>query len=208
MRPRVQQLDTFEVHHEHAPVLVLASASPRRRELLAWLGVEHVVEAADVDEGGRPGETAPQLVGRLATAKAAAIAARRVHDWVLGADTIVELDGELLGKPTDRREGTAMLARLSGREHRVATAFALLAPGGAVRTAEVVQSRVRFRRIEARALAAYVGTGEPDDKAGAYAIQGLGAALIESVEGSFTNVMGLPLVQVERALVEAGLLVR
>jgi septum formation protein len=101
-----------------------------------------------------------------------------------------------------------MLARLSGREHRVATGFALLAPGGAVRTTEVVHSWVRFRRIEARALAAYLETGEPDDKAGAYAIQGLGAALIESVDGSFTNVMGLPLAEVERALVDAGLLVR
>ena len=189
-------------------MLVLASASPRRRELLAWLGVEHVVEAADVDERPLAEETAFRLVGRLAVAKAAAIAARRPHDWVLGADTIVELDGELLGKPADRRDGAAMLARLSGREHRVATGFALLAPGGIVRTAEVVQSVVRFRRIAARALAAYLETGEPDDKAGAYAIQGRGAALIESVDGSFTNVMGLPLVEVERALVEAGLLVR
>jgi septum formation protein len=204
----MRQLDTFQVHHDHAPVLVLASASPRRRELLAWLNVDHVVEAADVDERPHAQETAPRLVGRLAVAKAAAVAARRPGDWVLGADTIVELDGELLGKPVDRREGAAMLARLSGREHRVATGFALLAPGGAVRTAEVVQSRVRFRRIEARALAAYLETGEPDDKAGAYAIQGLGAALIESVDGSFTNVMGLPLVEVERALVDAGLLVR
>jgi septum formation protein len=101
-----------------------------------------------------------------------------------------------------------MLARLSGREHRVATGFALLAPGGVVRAADVVLSRVRFRRIGAHALAAYVETGEPDDKAGAYAIQGLGAALIERVEGSFTNVMGLPLAEVEGALEEAGLLVR
>ena len=189
-------------------MLVLASASPRRRELLAWLNVDHVVEAADVDERPHAQETAPRLVGRLAVAKAAAVAARRPGDWVLGADTIVELDGELLGKPVDRREGAAMLARLSGREHRVATGFALLAPGGAVCTAEVVQSRVRFRRIEGRALAAYLETGEPDDKAGAYAIQGLGAALIESVDGSFTNVLGLPLGEVERALVDAGLLVR
>jgi septum formation protein len=208
MRQRLRQLDTSEVHHDHAPVLVLASASPRRRELLAWLGVEHVAEAADVDERPQPDENASRLVGRLAAVKAAAVAARRPHDWVLGADTIVELDGELLGKPVDRRDGAAMLARLSGREHRVATGFALLAPGGVVRTSEVVQSRVRFRRIEVRALAAYLETGEPDDKAGSYAIQGLGAALIDSVDGSFTNVMGLPLVEVERALADAGLLVR
>jgi len=208
MRPHIGQLDSSGVRPEHARVLVLASASPRRRELLGWLGVEHVVEPADVDERARPAETGPELVRRLATAKAAAIAVRRPHDWVLGADTIVEIDGELLGKPVDRPDGTRMLARLSGREHRVATGFALLAPGGAVRVADVVLSRVRFRRIEQRALAAYLETGEPDDKAGAYAIQGLGAALIERVEGSFTNVMGLPLVEVERALEEAGLLVR
>jgi septum formation protein len=189
-------------------VLVLASASPRRRELLGWLGIEHAVEPADVDERARLGEAGPELVRRLATAKAAAVAARRPHDWVLGADTIVEIDGELLGKPVDRADGTRMLACLSGREHRVATGFALLAPGGAVRAAAVVLSRVRFRRIESRALAAYLETGEPDDKAGAYAIQGLGAALIERVEGSFTNVMGLPLVEVECALKEASLLVR
>jgi septum formation protein len=189
-------------------VLVLASASPRRQELLGWLGIEHVFEPADVDERVRPKETGPELVLRLANAKAAAIAARRPHAWVLGADTIVEVDGDLLGKPNDRAEGGRMLARLSGREHRVATGFALLAPGGAVRAADVVLSHVRFRRIEPRALAAYLETGEPDDKAGAYAIQGLGAALIERVEGSFTNVMGLPLVEVERALEEAGLLVR
>jgi nucleoside triphosphate pyrophosphatase len=189
-------------------VLVLASASPRRRELLGWLGIEHTIDPADVDERVRPGEAGPELVRRLAISKAAAVATRRAHDWILGADTIVEVDGELLGKPVDRADGARMLARLSGREHLVATGFALLAPGGAVRAAAVVQSRVCFRRIEARALGAYLETGEADDKAGAYAIQGLGAALIERVEGSFTNVMGLPLVEVERALEEAGLLVR
>lgn len=208
MHSHVEQLDSFAVGPEIARVLVLASASPRRQELLRWLGIEHVTEPADVDERVLPGETGPVLVRRLAHAKAAAIAVRRPHDWILGADTIVEIDGQLLGKPSDRAEGARMLARLSGREHRVATGFALLAPGGATRAADVVLSHVRFRPVAARALAAYVETGEPDDKAGAYAIQGLGAALIERVEGSFTNVMGLPLVEVERTLEEAGLLVR
>ncbi|HZP40475.1 MAG TPA: Maf family protein [Candidatus Binatia bacterium] len=186
-------------------MLVLASGSPRRRELLAWLGVPFVVDAAAVDERPRPGEPSADLVARLARAKAAAVAARRAADWVLGADTTVDLQGETLNKPTDRADAARMLARLGGREHRVFTAFALLAPGGALRSAGVVESRVRFRPLSAAAIAAYVETGEPDDKAGAYAIQGRGAGLIDTVEGSFTNVMGLPLGAVERALRDAGL---
>lgn len=187
-------------------MLVLASGSPRRRELLCWLGVPFVVDVADVDERPRAGETSADLVARLAFAKAAAVAERCSGDWVLGADTTVDLDGVTLSKPADRDDAVRMLASLGGREHRVFTGFALLAPGGVPRAADVVESRVRFRPLSAAAIAAYVATGEPDDKAGAYAIQGRGAALIDAVEGSFTNVMGLPLGAVERALRGAGLL--
>jgi septum formation protein len=127
---------------------------------------------------------------------------------VLAADTAVTIDDLVLGKPVDRAEAAAMLVRLAGREHRVVTGFALLGPGAALRADGVVESRVRFRPLDPAAIRAYVDTGEPDDKAGAYAIQGRGTGLIASVDGSLTNVMGLPLEEVERALGEAGLLGR
>ena len=186
--------------------ILQSRAEQRRHELLAWLDVPFVVDVADVDERPRAGEPSAALVARLARAKAAAVVARRAGDWVLGADTTVDLDGVTLNKPRDRDEAAGMLARLGGREHRVFTGFALLAPGGAVHAAEVVESRVRFRPLTKTAIAAYVATGEPYDKAGAYAIQGRGAGLIAGVDGSFSNVMGLPLGEVERALREAGLL--
>ena len=186
-------------------MLVLASASPRRRELLRWLVAEYELDTAEIDESARPGEPAPALVARLARAKAEAVAARRPGAWILGADTIVEIDGEVLGKPADAREAVAMLGRLSGREHRVFTGFTLLAPGGEHRSG-TVQSRVHFRRLDGSRIAGYVATGEPLDKAGAYAIQGRGASMIARVEGSFTNVIGLPLDEVGAVLGEAGLL--
>ena len=187
---------------------VLASASARRRELLAWLGIAYEVDSADVEERPEPGEDARALVRRLAHAKAASVAGRWPGAWVLGCDTVVEIDGALLGKPVDRAEAVAMLGQLAGREHRVATGFALLGPGGVLGSADVVVTRVRFRPIDADAIAGYVATGEADDKAGSYAIQGRGAGLIERIDGSFTNVIGLPLSEVERALAEAGLLAR
>jgi septum formation protein len=187
------------------PPLVLASASPRRRQLLAWLGVPYACDAAEVDETPRAGEDAIALVRRLARVKAAAVVARHASAWVLGCDTVVELGGMLLGKPVDHDEGARMLARLAGREHRVATGFALLAPGGAPHAEDVVVTRVTFRPLDAGAVARYVATGEADDKAGSYAIQGLGAGLIARIDGSFTNVVGLPLEEVGRALAGAGL---
>jgi nucleoside triphosphate pyrophosphatase len=191
---------------DDSAVLVLASASPRRHQLLAWLGLAYEIDVPDVDERVRRGESSRSVVRRLADAKAAAVAARRPASWVLAADTIVELDGAMLGKPSDRDDAAHMLGLLSGREHRVATGFTLLAPGGAARAADVVVTRVTFRPLDARAIRTYVDTGEPDGKAGGYAIQGFGAGLIERIDGSFTNVIGLPLVEVARALAEAGLL--
>lgn len=185
-------------------VLVLASASPRRHQLLAWLGIPFTIDSADVDETPHPDEDAAEMVARLAREKAMAVAARRPDAWVLGADTTVEVDGVLLGKPADDDEAAAMLARLAGREHRVSTGFALVSPGGAARVVDVVRTRVVFRPLDQRAIRAYVGSGEPDGKAGGYAIQGLGAGLIERIDGSFTNVMGLPVTEVARALAEAG----
>jgi septum formation protein len=193
---------------DHAPVLVLASASPRRRELLGWLVAKWVTDVSEVDEQPLPQETAADLVRRLAIAKARAVESRRRSAWVLAADTVVEIDGEVLGKPVDDADATAMLGRLAGREHRVSTGFALLAPGGALSAADVVVTRVRFRPLAAGAIAAYVASGEPEGKAGGYAIQGRGAALIERIDGSLTNVIGLPLVEVGLALQQAGLLDR
>ena len=187
------------------PVLILASASPRRQQLLGWLGVEYVIEPARVDEEARPGESAAALVGRLGRSKAEAVGRRRPGDWVIAADTIVEIDDALLGKPVDAAEARAMLARLAGREHRVFTGFALIGPGGTLAAEQVVTTRVRFRPLSPTAIASYVASGEPEGKAGGYAIQGHGAGLIASIEGSFTNVIGLPLVEVGRALGEAGL---
>jgi septum formation protein len=189
-------------------MLVLASASPRRRELLRWLVAEYHLDVAEVDESARPGEAAAALVGRLAEAKAGAVAGRRPEAWVLGADTVVEIDGDVLGKPADPREAAGMLRRLSGREHRVFTGFTLLAPHGRARHGGTVESRVLFHDLSPRTIEAYVATGEPLDKAGSYAIQGRGAGLVARVDGSFTNVIGLPLGEVGAALQEAGLLAR
>jgi septum formation protein len=186
--------------------LVLASASPRRRQLLAWLGIAYDVDAADVDETPRPGETAVDMVRRLAREKAEVVARRVRERWILAADTTVELDGVVFGKPADTADAYRMLERLAGREHRVATGFALVAPGGGLRALEVTVTRVTFRPLDARAIAAYVDSGEPEGKAGGYAIQGVGAGLIARVDGSFTNVIGLPLVEVGRVLADAGLL--
>jgi septum formation protein len=144
-------------------------------------------------------------VTRLARAKARAVSARHPAHWVLGADTVVEVEGLLLGKPADRSEAERMLARLAGREHQVLTGISLLGPRGEPCAEELVVTRVRFRALDGVAIAAYVATGEADDKAGAYAIQGKGAGLIECIAGSFTNVIGLPLGEVGRALAAVGL---
>lgn len=181
------------------PSIVLASASPRRRELLAQLGVAHEVQAMDLDETPLPGETPVALAQRLARAKA--VAGRAAGDGtrpVLGADTVVVVDGVALGKPLDRADALRMLAGLSGREHQVVTAVAVATPRAvAAAAADVVEAlsitTVRMRAISAQEAEAYWQTGEPQGKAGAYAIQGLGAAFIEHIQGSYSGVMGLPL---------------
>ena len=179
--------------------LVLASASPRRAEILRSLGIPFDVRPVDIDETPLPGETAEAAAARLAAEKAA-LAARQWPDaWVLAADTLVFLDGAILGKPRDDDDAAAMLRRLAGREHGVVTAVHLRRGGGPARgVAEV--SRVRFAPMDGDEIAWYVSTGEPRDKAGAYGVQGLGARFIEEVHGSFTNVMGLPARSVYRLL--------
>lgn len=191
--------------------LVLASSSPRRRRLLRELGVAFSVRVPDVDERPRPDERPGPHVRRLAVAKAWAVArglglgsgAR----WVLGADTVVAVDGEILGKPRDARHAREMLGRLAGRTHEVLTGLALVpVAGGRPRTA-VVRSRVAMKPFDAEAIARYVAGGEPLDKAGAYAVQGRGRRLVTAVSGSLTNVVGLPLERLEGLLRAGGIAV-
>lgn len=184
--------------------LILASSSPRRRELLATLGVDFEVRPTDTDETARPGEGPEALVLRLALAKARAAAG--ADELALGADTVVAVDGDPLGKPTDAAAARAMLARLAGRRHEVWTGVALVERGarGLRETARAVCTVVEFRPLASAEIDAYVATGEPLDRAGAYAIQGGAAAFAARVEGSWSNVVGLPVGAVRDLLARLG----
>ena len=188
------------------PALVLASASPRRRELLSGLGVAFTVRPVDLDESPRPGELPHAYVLRLAREKAAARVEAR--ELVLAADTIVVVDGQLLGKPRDEADARRMLGTIAGREHTVLTGVALheKGEGGGEdrRAATVESSRVRMAAMSAAEIAWYAATGEPLDKAGSYAVQGLGALFVEEVFGNYTNVVGLPLPATSRLFAALG----
>ncbi len=181
--------------------LVLASASPRRRELLASLDLEFTVRPAAVDETPNPGERPRDLVRRLAREKAETGA--RDGEWVLAADTIVVSEGQVLGKPADREEARSMLRRLQGRWHLVLTGVALRPPDADVLHA-VESTRVLFAELTPEQIDWYAATGEPDDKAGAYAVQGLGALFVSEVDGNYSNVVGLPLPTVRQLFEGAG----
>jgi nucleoside triphosphate pyrophosphatase len=185
-------------------VLVLASASPRRKELLERIGVEVEVRPADVDETQHAGEPPRAYADRVARAKAAAVHAAAPAAWVLAADTIVELDGEVLGKPADAAEAGAMLRRLRGRRHRVTTAWVLAGPGGAAGAAGAAETEVVMVDAADAEVDDYVASGEWRGKAGGYAVQGVAAVLVAEVHGSITNVVGLPLAEVAAALRRAG----
>lgn len=180
--------------------MILASASPRRRELLQRIGLAFEVRPAEVDESWRPGETPQHYVTRVAAAKLDAIVAPA--QWVLAADTTVTLDGRVLAKAADADEARAMLRSLSGREHEVLTAFALRGPGG--EAAELVTTVVQMIDFSGDLLEQYLTSGEWEGKAGAYAVQGIGAALVAQVRGSITNVIGLPLAEVVMCLRKLG----
>jgi septum formation protein len=193
--------------------LLLGSASPRRREILATLGLPLLVAAAPVDETPLPAEDPLGYLTRIAAAKLAAVARlpeAAVAGAVLVADTTVILDARPLGKPAGEAEARAMLRALAGRAHHVSTCFALSGPGdpGCALHTETVTSRVVFRDLDDDEIAAYAATGEGLDKAGAYAIQGIGAFAVARVEGSYSNVVGLPACEVVSALRRAGLLAR
>jgi septum formation protein len=180
------------------PTLVLASGSPRRRQLLEMLGLEVEVRPPHIPEIRGADELPQPYVERLAREKAASVSG----DLVLGADTTVVVEGEMLEKPSDAADALRMLRRLQGRTHYVITAIALKTPAGTLGATDV--TAVSFRPADDELLAAYVATGEPMDKAGAYGIQGFGAALVEGIQGDFFGVMGLPLRLVLQLLERAG----
>lgn len=186
------------------PLLHLASASPRRREILMSIGVEHTFAGVGIDETPLPGEPVADLVLRLAVGKAMASRAMGRDDPViLGADTIVSLDGQTFGKPGSKDEALHMLSCLSGRVHTVQTAVAVLA--GDRELSAMSSSDVRFRDIHPAEALAYWQTGEPSGKAGAYAIQGRGGIFVESIRGSFSCIVGLPVFETARLLKSAGI---
>jgi septum formation protein len=186
-----------------APRVILASQSPRRRELLALVGIPHEVRPADIDETYRPGEPPRDHTERLAREKAVAIAAAEPDALVIGSDTIVVVDGDVLGKPADAPDAERMLARLSGRTHVVMTGVAV-AWHGVTRSA-VEEVDVAFHPLSAREIDEYVATREPMDKAGAYGIQGYGATIVARVDGDYFAVMGLPLQRLVRLLGDVGI---
>ncbi len=184
--------------------LILASASPRRQEILTSTGIEFEVIPSEVDEAFLHGESPGEHVVRLARMKALKAAEKHKDRWVLAADTIVVIDGRTLGKPRDRREAEEMLQILSDREHRVITGYYLIqASSRKSREGEIV-TRVRFKPLSSREICWYLDTGEPFDKAGGYAIQGKAAFMVKEINGSYTNVVGLPLTEVVEALQDLG----
>jgi septum formation protein len=188
--------------NSRSPLVCLASVSPRRRELLTQIGVPHIVVGADIDETVQVGEAPRDYVLRMARQKALAVRERGERLPVLAADTTVVLDGLIYGKPRDREDGLAMLGRLSGRTHEVLTAVAVADSHGVALRLSV--SAVRFRGLSSEECAAYWETGEPRDKAGGYAVQGAAAVFIESLSGSYSGVMGLPLFETAELLRAAG----
>jgi septum formation protein len=186
------------------PPLILASSSPRRLDLLAQAGIApDAVDPADIDEGPLKGETPRQTAGRLAEAKAAVVVARRPDGFVVAADTIVALGRRVLGKPATADEARAMLALLSGRNHRVFTAVAVAAPGGR-RALRIAEARVTFKRFAAADMAAMMAGDQWRGVAGAYRIQGRAGAFVTQIVGSYTGVVGLPLYETLNLLAGLG----
>lgn len=188
--------------------LILASGSPRRQELLTLAGISFEVLSSQAEESFLPGESSEAHVLRLARAKAMKVTEQHSRRWVLAADTIVEIDGQILGKPKDPREAEEMLRKLSDREHRVVTGYCLLRHNFLEIQEGVAVTRVRFKELSDEEILWYIATGEPFDKAGGYAIQGRAAFMVKEINGSYTNVVGLPLCEVVEALQKLGMIKR
>ena len=187
--------------------LVLASASPRRRELLQQIGLKFQVIPSKAEEQILPGETPEEHVVRLSLDKATEVANRDNISgrWFIGSDTIVLCDTQILGKPENDLHAATMLKQLSGREHRVLSGYAVIDRQTGKQLTEVVSTKVWFRQLTDVEITSYIATGEPADKAGAYAIQGLGVCFVSRIEGSYTNVVGLPLCKLTLAMKELGI---
>jgi septum formation protein len=185
--------------------VILASSSPRRRELLKQIGLSFTIDPADVDESLLPGEDPEGYAVRVALDKARVAAGRTGDGLVIAADTIVVLGRDILGKPVDVRDAERMLSLLSGRKHRVITGLALLDAGTGMTRTDSAVTGVWFRELTPAEISAYVSTGEPLDKAGAYGIQEKGAILVEKIEGCYYNVVGLPLSVLSRMLRDFGM---
>jgi len=183
--------------------LILASASPRRKRLLTQAGIPFRSVTSNASEEGITGDPA-QISRVLAEKKAAHVCAETGASWILGADTIVAVDNRILGKPEDGQKAREMLLLLRGKEHRVITGFCILDPSAKVAHSEAVTTLVRFKPLSEQEIEGYIRTGEPFGKAGSYAIQGVGSFMVEAINGSYTNVVGLPLCAVIKALVSVG----
>ncbi|HMB16225.1 MAG TPA: Maf family protein [Pelovirga sp.] len=186
--------------------LILASASPRRKELLEQIGLQFSVMPSNVAEIIKPAEAPEDLVVRLSLDKAYDIAARADISarWIIGSDTVVVCNEQILGKPADDRDAAAMLHQLSGTSHLVVSGYAVIDRRQQSHRTEAVTTKVHFRQLTEVEIARYIATGEPADKAGAYAIQGIAACFVSGIEGSYTNVVGLPLCRLTLALKELG----
>jgi septum formation protein len=184
---------------------ILASSSPRRRELLASIGLDFEIIPSHVPEEHQSGEAPEEYVARLSREKAAAIAEKHPDRWIIAADTTVLLGEQLLEKPVDRADAARMLATIAGRTHVVYTGVTVEHARRGWHDTRVAESEVRMLPLSAKEVEWYVGTGEPLDKAGAYAVQGIGAMFIESIHGSYTNVVGLPLAMLFQMLRKAGI---
>lgn len=196
--------DSMSVIYQARKPLILASASPRRQEYFQALGLDYQTRAADIDETPGPDEQPRAFVRRMALEKARAVMALCPDSWVVAADTVIDFAGSVLGKPRDAADAVAMLMRLSGKEHQVLTGICLGCGHEKVVVVRSVATRVLFAPFSELVARAYVVTGEPLDKAGAYGIQGKGAFLVKEVRGSYSNVVGLPLCELLSILEEHG----
>ena len=180
--------------------IVLASGSPRRREIMEKYNIDLIVEKSNVDENINRGETPEQISMSLSLIKALDVSNRFPKDIVIGADTIVVVDGKILGKPKGKEDAYDMLNILSGRIHEVITGVALIKADMNIKIIDYEKTRVKFRKLTDDMIYRYIGTNEPFDKAGAYAIQGVGQILVENIDGCFFNVVGLPLTKIDKLL--------
>ncbi len=191
---------------ENSKILILASQSPRRKYLLDQAGLQFKVIPSRVEESTVPMTSPESYVRLLAEQKAQDIARQYPDNYVIGADTIVLMDGTILGKPKSRDEARQMLTRLSGKTHQVLTGFAVCCTAGSYSYSDTVKTDVRFKNLAPEEIEWYIHTPEPFDKAGAYAIQGLGTFLVQSINGSYTNVVGLPICEIIELLLKEGII--